>query len=191
MNNAKTKWCTACKTRHPVEAFGKDTSRSDGLRAQCIQSRKIKRKTPEQRFLEKTLSAKNGCVEWTGSTYPTGYGSFYFNGKIQPAHRVAWILSGNEIPTGQYILHKCDNRKCVNVEHLFLGTHQDNMDDMARKGRRWSASGISNPNARLSTEKVSKILADKRSLRVIAADYGVSKTQIRNIKIGRHWKKKS
>lgn len=63
------------------------------------------------------------------------YGRFRFRGKTDCAHRVAWILCRGEIPDGLYVLHHCDVRRCVNPDHLFLGTYQDNVDDMVAKGR--------------------------------------------------------
>lgn len=58
------------------------------------------------------------------------------------AHRVAWELTNGTIPPGMEVCHSCDNRPCCNVAHLFLGTHQDNMTDMARKGRRRGPQGM-------------------------------------------------
>ena len=91
------------------------------------------------------------------------------------------------VPDGKYILHRCDNRRCVNHEHLFVGDHQANMDDMNKKGRRAPMSGEKNPRARLSPEDVAAIRADPRSQRAIAKDYGISKTQVGNIKRGERW----
>src|SRR5258708_11532408 len=140
-------------------------------------------KTQQKRFDAKTTPGANGCLEWTGSKYPSGYGEFYYDGRIQAAHRVAWLLAGHEIPDGMYVLHRCDNRGCVSVAHLFLGTHDDNMADMAAKGRDAKQDGEANPNARLTAAHVAEIraLKGKKSQADIVAAYAVSKTMIRRI----------
>ena len=82
-------------------------------------------------FTDKT----NKCWIYTGGINSTGRGMFWLNGKTQKAHRVAWVIKNGHIPRNKYVLHKCDNGKCVNPEHLFLGSLKDNSQDMIKKGR--------------------------------------------------------
>lgn len=76
-----------------------------------------------------------GCWIWTGSKNTGGHGQFTVCGKCITAHRVSYELYIGPIPEGMWVLHKCDNPPCQNPDHLFLGTRQDNVDDMVRKGR--------------------------------------------------------
>lgn len=190
-SEAGLKWCTACKEWHSLSAFQVDSSRSDGLRAGCRQSRLTPRRTDEDRFnVRRSAPTANGCIEWTGSRYPTGYGSFWFEGRVQPAHRVAWLLAGKPLTKAEYVLHRCDNPPCVNVEHLFTGSHQDNMDDMAAKGRRASQPGALNANARLKASDVEQIVALRgvASSRSVGSRFGISHRAVLNIWNGKAWR---
>lgn len=92
------------------------------------------RGSPQIRFWPKVDKSEN-CWLWRGSRQTHGYGTFYYQGTMHLSHRISWILTYGEIPTGLCVLHKCDNPPCVNPQHLFLGTHVDNMIDRERKGR--------------------------------------------------------
>jgi hypothetical protein len=77
----------------------------------------------------------NGCWEWVRGRTRQGYGKLNRNGKRWAAHRFIWTFVNGPIPNGIHVLHKCDNPPCINPDHLWLGTHTDNMRDKVRKGR--------------------------------------------------------
>ena len=87
-----------------------------------------------QRFLAK-IDGNTNCWKWIGGKDRHGYGLVKIAGSMKLTHRVAYANFVGPIPAGMHVLHTCDNPGCVNPTHLWLGTHQDNMDDMARKGR--------------------------------------------------------
>lgn len=101
--------------------------------------RRKKGSTLRNRFIKYILIGldKDKCWEWLGYIDRYGYGCISHgetNRRLR-AHRVSWNIFVGSIPDGVDVLHKCDNRKCVNPNHLFLGSHEDNMRDMAQKGR--------------------------------------------------------
>jgi predicted XRE-type DNA-binding protein len=113
---------------------------------------------------------------------PGGYGSFYFNGRTRTAHSVSYGLEYGPLEPGQYALHKCDVRLCVNPEHLFSGTPQDNAEDMVKKMR---AAG-----QKLDQGKVRQIVQGLRlgmSQRLLAQVFHVSRQTINDIARGYTW----
>jgi hypothetical protein len=140
-----------------------------------------------ERFDEKyILEPDTGCWLWTRSTSASGYGRISVNGKPRKAHRASYEIHIGPIPDGLCVLHRCDTPACVNPEHLFLGTQQDNMADMNRKGR--GARGERNGGTHLTERDILAIRADKRLHRLIAADYGVAGSQISVIKNRKTWR---
>lgn len=153
--------------------------------------------TPTERFY-KWVHKTESCWLWTGRTKSHGYAAFRINGRLWRAHRFAWTLASNQdIPAGMVICHRCDNPKCVNPEHLFLGTQADNIRDTVSKGR---ARGNSNPNpargaahgqSKLTANQVSEIrhAHENGALQVqLAAIYGVSQSTISDIVRRKKWK---
>src|SRR6185369_231459 len=94
------------------------------------------------------------CWDWTGSLRGGGYGQIKVGPKLWDAHRYSWTLHFGEIPNGMWVLHKCDNRKCVNPEHLYLGTALDNNRDTAIRERKNPPKGEGHFRAKLCPDKV-------------------------------------
>lgn len=137
--------------------------------------------TPEARFwglVDK--NAPNGCWNWTASRRQKGYGQFWMGTTMKRTHRLSWELLRGEIPEGLHVLHNCDNRLCVNPDHLRLGTHQENIAEMIAKGRN---------KTKLTPAKVREIRAIEGMLgKEIAKQYGVSDSTISSIRRGDKWK---
>ena len=135
---------------------------------------------------------KNGCFNCTShKLFGTGYPMLWLRGKRIPISHIIYEECFGEIPKDMCVCHKCDNHLCINPEHLFLGTHQDNMRDMIIKGRQGfyaSHKGEEHGCSKLTDEDVLKIRYDKRYCREIALDYGVALCTIARIKKGVAWK---
>ena len=126
------------------------------------------------------------CNVWLWGRDSNGYGILRFNGKPERAHRAIWIMYNGEIPKGLLVRHKCDNRLCTNIDHLELGTIQDNIQDRESRGR--GSKGEHRPTAKLTSEQVHKIRGDNRAYKDIATNYNVSTKTISAIKTRRKWR---
>jgi hypothetical protein len=127
------------------------------------------------------------CWQWTAYRRDTGYGQFRVGERVERAHRVAFLLSGQSIPDGGQVLHHCDNPSCVNPAHLYLGTHADNMRDKADRAR---VAGERNPNARLSAAEVDEIRDMRQSgvmVKTIAEKFKIAVCTVYNICSGYRW----
>lgn len=151
--------------------------------------------TAEERFSKYVeINTKTDCWEWTGGHSRYGYGAFLYKERQRPAHRVAWELTNGGIPEGMFVLHDCphgDNPRCVNPDHLFLGTQKDNMADMDAKGRRNTPAGENHSHSKLLEAQVIEIkrrLADNEQCTKIAKDFLVTRSLIMHIKRGDSWK---
>lgn len=149
--------------------------------------------------IEKTKS----CWEWRGSRVKAGYGIFWKDRKHLRAHRVSYQLFKGEIQNGLCVCHTCDNRSCVNPDHLFLGTHEENMKDAKMKGRFKSRParvsintanyhrGSSHHAALINESDVISLRRLRRegwALKSLAKRFGVSWPQAQRIACGTDWK---
>lgn len=145
--------------------------------------------------------AASGCHEFAGCKLSNGYGKIGRNGKTWLAHRLAWSMLEGPIPEGLCVLHSCDNRCCINVNHLFLGTRADNMQDMIAKGRA-RFTGFTSPNycrptpkqgerngrAKLTIEQVQQIRQCQGEIaRDIAPRFNISMATVQRILSGNGW----
>lgn len=129
------------------------------------------------------------CWPWTGSTDGKGYGKLHVRPKMWSAHRLAWKIHYGALDDNLSVLHRCDNPRCVNPDHLFLGTVADNNADMRAKGRH--AHGEKQYRALLTADQVRSIrqkATDGTSLTEIARQMGVSRSSIGAIVRGKLWK---
>jgi hypothetical protein len=141
--------------------------------------------------VNKNIGMNKTCWEWTGKSLMSGYGRMRFNGSYKGTHRISWEISNGDIPKRLSVLHKCDNRLCVNPEHLFLGTQKDNMLDMISKGRSNPQQGDSHCHAKLKKDQVlliRKRLAQGESQTALSHEFNVHQTTIYDIKAQRSWK---
>jgi hypothetical protein len=146
-------------------------------------------KTSEQRFWEKVDKTEN-CWNWVASCLKFGHGHFRVGKRVILAHRYSYELHIGPIPKDMCVLHKCDNPKCVNPDHLFLGTRINNIEDMDVKNRRIVLKGEKIGTSKLTEKEVSLIkgLLKTNAPRKGIADYfGVSLQAIEAIQSGRNW----
>lgn len=125
---------------------------------------------------------ETGCWLWIGRYGPRGYGQMRpgRGEREYRAHRLSWEIYRGPIPVGLHVLHKCDVPECVNPEHLFLGTDQDNADDCASK-RRHRRCGLS----MAQVDEIRRRRESGETLMSLAAAYGVAHTTIRGILVGK------
>lgn len=130
-----------------------------------------------------SMRGRDECWEWAGSIATNGYASFSFGCWGYSAHRFSYFLHHGIDPGGKQVCHTCDNRRCVNPRHLFLGTAIDNQIDAVRKGRHASAKLTVNQVA-----EIKRRLAEGRRVKAVANDFKVSLDTIYSIKNQKQWR---
>ena len=158
-----------------------------------------KKQTPETFWAKVNKGADDECWEWTGCVSSSGYGTTSWHGAHYTAHRVAAWLSGLVKSPSRpahsrdkgHVLHRCDNRRCCNPNHFFLGTFSDNMADAYHKKRKVQPKGEAHTNAKLTNEQAAEIrqrYAAGEFQVPLAKEYGVSQRAISLIVRGETYK---
>lgn len=148
---------------------------------------------PNERFMRKVRKDVSGCWIWEGARHnKTGYGSFQPGGRGSPttgAHRYSYEMHKGPAPKGLHVMHSCDNRRCVNPDHLSLGTPKNNTDDMLAKGR-WHG-GVSIGEASGAAKLTEALVREMRASPDTHADWarclGLGPNTIRAARTGRRW----
>jgi hypothetical protein len=155
--------------------------------------------TDKSRFRNNFTITKCGCWNWNGSEESNTYGRCRYKGNFCLSHRVSYLLYVGPITKGLKVLHKCNNKKCVNPEHLYLGTAYDNVQDSIDAGTHFSLnhsdlsdfkSGENHPLAKLNNEDViciKKMLRDNIDKKLICRIYKIGKSTLQNIFSGKTW----
>lgn len=156
------------------------------------------KQTPES-FWKRVCKNKGGCWDWSGACNNTGYGTVAWHGSVYTAHRVAAWLSGlvaspvapKSRRDKNHVLHSCDNRRCCNPKHFFLGSFSDNMKDAYAKNRKKQPKGEQHANSKLTNRQAASIrnsYAKGQTQTKLAAAYGVSQRTISLIIRGESYK---
>jgi hypothetical protein len=158
----------------------------------------ITNQSQNDRF-NKYVQKTDNCWEWTGGTFDGRYGQFRVGKRKVKAHRYAWAMAGRELPPEKILCHKCDNERCVNPDHLFVGTYKDNSEDREAKGRgsgnRYAKRGMkgqANPASKITDAEAQSIYSEYAHGGVtkteLSIKYNISLSQVVNITLKRMWK---
>lgn len=145
------------------------------------------------RLLERThRDDVTGClISERAAVNHYGRQQLRFDDKLEYLPRVMWVIKKGPIPEGLFVLHSCDNPSCIEIDHLFLGTQKENIQDAVKKGRyvsNWKPQpGELHPMAKITEAVIPSIRSDSRPAWQIGLEYGISATQVRRIKNHQSW----
>lgn len=144
----------------------------------------------KERLLSKVVVLDNDCWYCSAGGEDSRYGTIWYLGSNISNHVASWLVHNGPVPKGLFVLHHCDYMRCINPEHLFLGTHQDNIDDMMAKGRKADRRGEMNQCAKFTENdirEIRKMIAEGESQTFIAEYFGTAQSVISQIKTGKRW----
>lgn len=155
---------------------------------------KIMKKLSEKQkliFMGRIKKNENGCWNWIGGKFSSGYGAFSIGGKNKLAHRISYLMNTGTITNNMSVCHSCDNPSCVNPEHLWLGTAMDNVQDKIKKGRSNPPAGERQWLSKLTGVKIieirKKYQSGKFTQKILGDIYGVGQSNISYV-INKTWK---
>ena len=136
---------------------------------------------PLERLKRTATIVDNGCWLMKGR-----YATFRLDGRCMGAHRASYILHRGPIPDGLYVRHRCDDPRCVNPDHLSLGTQKDNSDDKFARGR--AMVGNTHRGRKIDAETANLIRLAGGTHQWLANWFGISRSQVSRIKSGKNWR---
>lgn len=189
------RWRCRCDCGGETVAWQLSLRRGDAQSCGCLAREKRRERWATYRGPAFWARVRKGgpdeCWPWTGAVTtgrktPSPYGSLGWRGRIERAHRVAYMLTKGDQPAGRMVLHTCDNTLCCNPAHLYVGDHDRNMLDMVERGRRrGSGAGEKNGRAKLTQTQADEIRARYAaggvSQQALADEYGVSQNAVSKI----------
>lgn len=147
--------------------------------------------SPQERLRARSTVAEDGCWNWNSVRKDGRANVFFFDGRYMSAYRASYRMYKGDIPAGAQVCHDCDNPRCVNPDHLWLGSQTDNLNDCVAKGRNAVFLGEAHGQAKLTENDVRALRADYAAggvtLKALAARYGMSVGGIHHIILGRTW----
>jgi len=149
--------------------------------------KKSERTPLNERIARFAVRAENGCLEWTGALNDAGYARMNIDKRNVRVHRLNWELTRGPVPAGVHVLHRCDNRKCIDPLHMFLGSDADNVKDMMAKGR--GCIGERQGASKLTLLEVQAIrsLPQHMTHKEVADIFQISFQQVSRIRRGLNW----
>ena len=133
-------------------------------------------------WIQSQLKENNGCLEWTGKTNGFGYGHVHYGDKMVRVHRLLYIITYDlELTEEDFVLHKCHNRLCCNIDHLYLGDHKMNMEDLLFR--------CNSSKFKLNQQQVEEIRNSTKPPNELMLIYGIGETAISNIRRNKKWKR--
>lgn len=192
------------KTGVSISIIANKYNSSNGAVLNVLKANNIQRRTisesqighyynNKEKFISKLIKKDNGCWEFPTSKNSDGYATTCYEGKRISAHRLAYILFNDDYDENLHVLHKCDNPSCCNPDHLFQGTHQDNMLDRNNKNRTKNRAlmGEENPSSRFTEANITEIrslYAGGETQREIGKKFNAHQSVISNIVLRKTWR---